>query len=376
MIALKTNSRKFKFVLIVVLILVLNIFYGCNNNIEESEGEVNSESDLNSIIINVTVDKRVELMAVIQYLADFELKYNGHIIPENRMSRYRDKVRSYFSQYENHPAVSLYEKMAGEGFIGDASASFSLYLDSGYYFNSDNLTERVVESRLRRWGGVDGALEFSEAMRNFANDTKFEEFYNEQAEIHSQAIENMQEVLPLTEMAKLLTDYYGFSYDSYTIIISHLSTSGTGPGILNATGGYDLYCLCPTTDTMKDPVEMVLHEFSHPYLNPMIDQNLYEFSTISDLYIPIKDLEIPRVYGSWITVAKEHMVRAATARLKYHLLDKDAAEKELTKQEEKGFIYVRPLYEKLKEYEKNRKQYPTINDFFPELVKAFRRLAM
>jgi hypothetical protein len=76
-----------------------------------------------------------------------------------------------------------------------------------------------------------------------------------------------------------------------------------------------------------------------------------------------------QAYGNWETALNEHVIRAVIARL-IGRSDPATAERVLANDEQKGFAYVRALYQRLAEYEADREKYPTLESFLPRLLEA------
>ncbi|MCG8502272.1 MAG: DUF4932 domain-containing protein, partial [Firmicutes bacterium] len=358
---------------LIVTTVVFLLLYFLTNCTRQSTIEDNNLVNLN---YNVSVNKNIELLTVIQYLADFDLKYEGgHIIAEEKESIYRDNVKKHFAEYREHPAVVLYEEMVNYGFAFDTSTRFMLYVDDNLEFKDPNIEKTLAMEEKEKWGGFEKGQKFLIALKEFESDTNFNDFYKESLEIYNQFVYDFETKIPLKNMIELLVTFYGYNHDSYNIIITPLSPSGKGPYIENSNSGLEAYCICVPIDNLTNPVEMVIHEFSHSYINPLAFKNSYPILKASHLLEPISEEMKLISYGSWMTVAIEHIVRASTARIIYHLEGQESAAQELEKQINKGFIYIEPIYNKLIEYEKNRNIYPTIDEFFSEIISIFRRLA-
>ncbi len=358
---------------LIVTTAVFLLLYFLTNCTRQSTIEDNNLVNLN---YNVSVNKNIELLTVIQYLADFDLKYEGgHIIAEDKESIYRDNVKKHFAEYREHPAVVLYEEMVNYGFAFDTSTRFMLYVDDNLEFKDPNMEKALAMEEKEKWGGFEKGQKFLIALKEFESDTNFNDFCKESLEIYNQFVYDFEAKIPLKNMIELLVTFYGYTHDSYNIIIAPLSASGKGPYIENPNGDLEAYCICAPIDNLTNPVEMVIHEFSHSYINPLAFKNSYPILKASHLLEPISQEMKLISYGSWMTVAIEHIVRASTARIIYHLEGQESAAQELQKQINKGFIYIEPIYNKLIEYEKNRNIYPTIDEFFSEIISIFRHLA-
>ena len=67
--------------------------------------------------IHIAVDPRIELLAVVQFLSGYDKRYN--LITRFDFS-YKQDVREHFSEYKDHAAVTLFDKMSAQVFNFDA----------------------------------------------------------------------------------------------------------------------------------------------------------------------------------------------------------------------------------------------------------------
>ena len=68
----------------------------------------------------------------------------------------------------------------------------------------------------------------------------------------------------------------------------------------------------------------------------------------------------------------ESLVRASVIRyLISHNTGPAIANKEIQLQSSKGFIWIKQLVNLLGTYEKNRKRYPTLESFMPQIIKFY-----
>jgi len=82
-----------------------------------------------------------------------------------------------------------------------------------------------------------------------------------------------------------------------------------------------------------------------------------------------------QAYPNWHITVQEHIVRAVTIRL---AADKYGEERAFLSnfrlEMGKRYIYVKPLCQKLKEYEANRDKYHSFKEFFPELISVYKNI--
>ncbi|KGG81368.1 hypothetical protein Y919_01045 [Caloranaerobacter azorensis H53214] len=320
--------------------------------------------------LNVYVDPRIELLSIIQYLADFD---GRDIVIYNKDTTYKTDVDKYFSPYKNHPVISLYEEMAKDGFVYHVPPKLILYLNDEYE-EQDNKAIPYSEIML----GIDvkkKIKEFISQMVNFKDETRFDKFYESHQEYYHNIIINIQNDLRSNNCLENLIEYYGIKQNSYNIIIVPLYFGGYGVRIPEKDEKFDIFCIIPPVENLQYLTSFVWHEFSHSYVNPLSEKNSDEINKYKDLFIPISNIMEEQAYGDWETCVNEHIVRAVTSRLSYKVFGEKFAKEEIKRDKEEGcFLYIDKLYEKLIEYENNRDKYITFEEFYPELLKVFGEL--
>lgn len=322
--------------------------------------------------INITVDPRVELVAIVQYLSQYD-----QLMTEAEFS-YRSDVDKYFYQYRNHEAVTMYDKMTKTGFIFSTPAAFALGLtDSLYIDDSVKLADHVVYGG----GGKEQLKQFAAALRKFSRDSNFANFFNAHEDYYRENLLQVATTLGETDYITELQDYFGFEYQSFTVIPVPLYGGGGGFGPnVEREGRVEAYCiLIPFDDETKgdvplygnkDVLKLLLrHEFSHSYVNRITNMYLDEVMKYEHLLAPIKEEMENLNYGTWVTCLNEHIVRAVTVRLAYADSPREGS-KALDRELSEDFIYTKVLAEALKEYEDNRNTYPDFISFYPKLLEA------
>lgn len=76
--------------------------------------------------------------------------------------------------------------------------------------------------------------------------------------------------------------------------------------------------------------------------------------------------------SNWVS---EHIMRGVTSRLSYINLGKKTGDKIVEIEIGQGFPYVAEVTACLETYEQNRGKYPTLEQFYPEIVLVFTELA-
>ena len=69
------------------------------------------------------------------------------------------------------------------------------------------------------------------------------------------------------------------------------------------------------TDTLWNLAYMIFHEFSHSYVNPLVDEYFDMIKGRAELFEPIKTKMTMLAYPDWWIAVVEHFVRASETRL-------------------------------------------------------------
>jgi hypothetical protein len=119
---------------------------------------------------------------------------------------------------------------------------------------------------------------------------------------------------------------------------------------------------------------MVWHEFSHSFVNPLVDKHYKEFEKYKALEKPILNLMRKVGYGRWDVILYEHIVRAVTAVLTHKQYGAEKANLDIKAERDQGFIYIDSLYSKILAYSIDTKG-KSFDQFFPELINVFKSYA-
>lgn len=323
----------------------------------------------------VGADERVELLATVQLLADYFLvsKYP---------SDYKKEVVQHFQTYKNHAAVRYFRELSANDFA--YSEPFKYVLEHGSLpdfmpnqYNAEFKPSSVMQA--------DSLLLLSIYLKDFYEKTNFRAFFDEHSYLYDTLTTAIVESLGKTDYVALLEAYYGMPQADYEIIFSPLlPNGGFGPAVVLPNQRYHLYALVgpngvedglPTFDTDFLTKSLLLHEFSHSFINPLTEKYWNELKQYDTLYSFIAaDMEA-RAYTSWDIAINEHLVRAIVIRLVQQEQGRQAADRLLEREKKAGFYYIEPLLHALAKYENKRKKYSTFESFYPEIVRVWQELS-
>jgi len=374
------NKRGELLTIIASIIIIIGAISGCNN--KEINSVYNSIINLSDPIfvtknsLNISIDPRIELLSIVQYLSNYEENFYGRITDYD--FTYRNKVDEYFEEFKDHEAVKLSYELSHEGFNFDAPPAAVLYMTKDFQLRDDVEIEDYLIERAK---GIDNINKLFNALNKFWEDTKFNDFFNENKEYYTYLVKNTSEMISDEKnIVEELEQYYGIKQESYNVILVSLyGPGGYGPRVKLINKNNEIYSIIGATniDANNRPIfgdedyfdYIQNHEFSHSFINPLTEKYLDIANEYSSLYNPIEDKMLPFGYTDWEISLNEHIIRALTSRFSY-LENNLSGKNALLKEKEDGFIYIDKLFEKLEEYEDNRDKYPTIDSFYPELIKS------
>ena len=327
----------------------------------------------------VGVDPRVEIISIIQLLS--EMAEDAPFLVSGFDSfayEYKKNALTHFSKFAEHKAVKMFNKR------WSANGNFGPEVEVAIRLGPSPAFEQIIElpeSCLEMMLGEQKLQEFLQALRDFAVESDFVDFFERNQEFYL-AIENrtkdtLGDMTPAT-----LENYYGAKQNSHSIIIVPLLGGvGYGPRVERGDSSLDIYNIMgpqkleeglPDFGTVEYFRSIVWHEFGHSFVNPIVFAHTEEVAKYESLYDSVKDLMSRQGYNDWTTAVCEHLVEAVVTRIMCLELSEEASIKQMESRISRGYIYVDELAEFLKtNYEPNRGKYPTFESFFPELLKVF-----
>jgi len=276
---LLNESRKTVALLLLLTCSVASSF--AQNN--EDKTYLSNEININGLIFKI--DPRIELLYVVGYLADYPF-LNGLDI------RYREEIENYFSSYQDHEVISFWKRIGPKGFALDRPVFLLMRL-------TEDLEKRVKipESLIESAGGEENLNKFISLLKDFVEKTDFKSFFNSHKDFYSLILKNIEFNFRDYQEISRLENYYGYKQKKYTVIINLLGSGNFGPRVITPSG-LEIYCVMqpeskcgniPGFDSFQLFDDLLWHEFSHSYVNPLVDNYQDEISKYSHLYDPNPD---------------------------------------------------------------------------------------
>ena len=355
------------------------IFYLINLILIVFCGQVSAQKENMSPILRsvgslqISIDPRMELLTTIQLLANYPII--------DRNLSYSKDIMKYFKSFSSQEAVimtdSLFQKY---GFSYDAPVSVMLYLSQ-----PPELEQRITftDYMIRRSGGGDNLEQYRKSIKQFAEISDFETFWNSKISLYNQILDLTIAEIGAIDLVKTLENYFNETQESYNITISPSFAGGFGPRIPGNDGKLNIYGCLSTTD-IKDDIpyltekglrNYIWHEWGHSFVNPLTEKYNDRVESTNKLYDPIEKIMSKYAYKNWSTCVNEHIIRAIHVRLLELHLGSQKAKIMLDDELGLHYIYIEPLIEKLKDFEKQRdKKGVAFSEFYPELLNVFDSL--
>lgn len=321
----------------------------------------------------------------------FEIADNGFWnTPFSDYQPMKALARKRFEKYRNHNAIQTINSFVNKGFWLDAMAEVLLkctplpHAELRYELEQSTLS-RLSNNNKEALGLIN---EFLKSLNQFYIEAKLSDYFIENKNYFDSVNNEVKQNIPDKRFISTLENYYGEQNESYTLIPVPTLWRTLGFGLrLKGNPGFKVYNLFGPMTVTKDSItfgfgynradkidEFAVHEFGHSFINPIT--NLPENEKIIDsyeyLFEPIKEKMSEQGYVNWQICVSEHLVRLGEIRISYVLGDSlraDRIRKDYVN--ERGFIYITDLEKCIKEYEKNRRNYHSINEFMPILLKSF-----
>ena len=325
---------------------------------------------------SITVDARIELLAVVQHFTSWAP--GGHI---KSKTTYKDDIDRYFEGFKDHQAIAYVESLVSASFTHDAPVAFMLY-----HGDPPELVQNSPYSDylIKRAKGEENLIEFADALRDFARKTNFMRFYQAHKALYDTHVAEVKSLLEGKDYVQVLEAFYCESRNSYRVILPPLFAGGYGITV-GCKKGYDIYGVIGPCSLRGERVtfaclgyleSIILHEWSHSFVNPLVDQNFDIFKKSVALFEPIKGMMRNQAYPSWRISLYEHIVRACEIHLRANLYEDFRKEKPLRVQEGKGFWYISYIDSLLDVYETQRKRYPTFSQFVPVIATNMSQISI
>ena len=326
-----------------------------------------------SILNKPQVDKRVELLSIVFRLAE-RPEYSS-----NNFKLYTDKIDEHFGKFKNHELIMFTKSIIEEsGISWDSPMSMAVHLDDNLNLNKD-VTNNSLDTRWSK----ENADKFVLLLKKFYQDTQFEIFFKGNADLYLEANNRFMSINDQVDLA-WYSKFFGKDPTDKFIIINALANGSSNYGqsvnysdghreVYATMGAWSVDSLGMVIFPMNQYFPVLIHEFSHSFVNDLTAQNEEALKNIGEqMYAMLKD-KINGPYNTWETMMNEALVRAAVIKyIKDHNFEKEVIEYLVAYELSNGFLWIRELVGELEKYDTQRDLYPTLESYMPNIIEAYK----
>ena len=333
------------------------------------------------------IDRKVELLSIVFRLAE-RPEYSSNVF-----KLYYDRIEQYFEEYKNHELIQFTKSIIGErGLSYDSPMWMAIYLDD----NMKPLTNvsSSIWQRDPRWT-KENVEKFIPLLQQFAKDTKFDVFFNENTDLYNDAVKCFATMYEPLDLNWYLNFYGKEPSETFSIILGLVSYSNYGPSIDYTDGSRKVFSIVgvlhsDSTGMPKfeyNPLASItiIHEFHHSFINYLIDKNKEAFRESGEkIFSVVKETMAKQAYNTWEIMMYEALVRAAVIK---YVKDSDYYQNKMgnyyqqmiefliNSEKENGFFWIEELVAELESYNNQRGVYPTLENYLPKLIEAYNTWA-
>lgn len=335
--------------------------------------------------IEIGINHTIETFMILRSLDDNDphFKYRKSEFKDNPLVYFS---RQFFKNYGGHIAVHKTQEIIKE-FGVDVTLQGLLY--------SQELpnVELIYEVNSPDWKqNREKLIEYLNLLKKFYVEANVYEFINQHKAFYLGAIaEAKSHIKP--NLIQTMENYFGTANDHYSVILAPNQPFGMGFGadVENRQEKILYQILAPANgiewkekaddysefgysgnDANEYYRDLVVHEFCHSFITPIIEQEEYKakINQSDSLFIPKLDsLMTEQGYDNWWSFVNEHLVRLGEIRISKKIGTDDLEEMRNYNIKENGFILIPDAEQLIIEYETNRKEYPKFELFLPKLVE-------
>lgn len=312
----------------------------------------------------------VELMGLVFRLAGAS-EYN-----ECQVSTVVNSLNKHFASMKNHQAVKLAKQYRQYGVSYDAVTGYANQLvfdeDGKIVFEPDYL--EGSNTSFDRWNDQQ-KNDMLAAVNDFYAESNFHDWFISTQSEQEQAIASFKSVCNLDYT--WFDSFYGKNDKVASRIILSFMIGNHNNGIsLKRKDGTHLLtpvlgCLSQSNGSIRfgGDMNLVVHEFSHPYCNPLIEANWSSIATkANEVYNRVSSIMQNQAYSNAMTMMCETLVRACAIRYMISHNQQNLVNQTLAYEESNGFMMVRTLMKTLEKREMEADKYATLADFMPVLI--------
>ncbi|MCP4259495.1 MAG: DUF4932 domain-containing protein [Planctomycetes bacterium] len=320
--------------------------------------------------ITIEVDPRVELIGIVFRLASSPEFNDGTLRP------YAKAIERHFGDFDGHPVVKMAAQLRQTRSMScDGPMSLAVHIDDN--FRLRKTPEDWPSTLDYRWEKQE-TTEFLMKLRQFAAETKFNEFFKAQRDIYETGIQSCKDLIGPLNLEKWLVDFFGVKDCGDLKLVLGFVNGFFNYGRRFADGRTsEKYAIIgmrpfdPANTVIFRPIQMgtTVHEFCHSFVNPVVEKYMDRLQPAGERLFAVHGPAMRmKGYQKWESVMYETAVRACVMSFVRHSFEPMYLDYFLKDEVKAGFVWIEDAGNFLKTYESNRDKYPTFESFFPEFA--------
>ena len=370
---MKTNLQQSVLSIIVLLLSTFSI----DAQTIGSPSEVQSET----FAIKAKIDQRIELFTIVAQLAGLE----GYTT--NTIKKYSNDIEHHFKEHQRHATIQFIRELRENHGLGyDAIMTMAVHLSPPPALKPRVPFEMAfTDGGLdARWGNIKDAEKFVKLLRKFYKDADCKAFFESQSNFYAKVETRFQPVLDQVDFDWYPRFYGEMPGGNFFVYILLDSRGNYGPEVVFSDKRKDIYALITIRKIDEEGMPVygdrqlatLIHEFSHPYINPLFFANKNSFEEAGKKIFARSQKVKAIGYGNWESPVIESLVRAAVIRYKIaHEEDIEEAYERMIYDRNLGFIWIEELVDLFGAYENSRESFPTFRSLFPLTIGYFEDLS-
>lgn len=328
--------------------------------------------------VSIEIIARIELLSGVLSQTDW-MDIRG---PSGRGNKYFQELKDFFSEYKDHRAIIIAERLIDNGFVYDVPIHFILELSSlPELENTNGYCDYVI----KRAGGREILEEFHYALKDLHELSNFTDvFFQKYKQDYKGYLENVSTGFHSKKIISWLQDFFGWDGDEYHLVITPamFPAGGYGFNLRTVDGKFVVYQIIRERgENGGDPqfplgvnAEMLsLHEWGHSFIDPTIGNcvDLITEYKLDDFYKPVKQVMSKQAYTTTVSFLNEQILRAVNCLAVEELYDLFSYYNFKNSQIKSSFYLTDFTIEQLRYYQANREKFKDFKDFVPVLFKSF-----
>ena len=327
--------------------------------------------------VRVEVSEAVELMGILSRTANYE-EFSSDFA-----GQYSKDTEAWFAPYKSHPTVAYYQDIRNKHGIG-----FERVTNMAVHLDIEKGKVKLIGDRKELtdgWQDID-LDEFVKRLNKFYADTRFHEFFEQHQAFYDEYLKAYEANVAVNIHPEWYSRFYNGTEptEQFRIIIGFTyGTTNNGASRQLPGQPRELFAVCgyrlnPTKGRPYYDTSLPLHEFNHPYVNPLLDNaaNAAAMQEPGQRLLQLAQSEMEKQhYPLWQTVINESIVRAAVILYMHEQgFQQEMVLKFLALQMmSEGFPWTFEVVSALNYYAAHRDQYKTLNDFYPEIARCLSK---